>query len=246
MSTFDKQVKEATRLVKEVEGIEQTFKNIVANHGDQLEDDPMIDSYTSNAERNKIVTIGVDVVKFIREVGDKPGTMVPTNLRGAPKRLLKELLEMPDSSLNNEGGCFLGEGGDVSIADEVGGYSDATEHHIEPVIRDKLVLLRAIQTVFKRELIKRKQSLSISKKKGKKGKDGLTDLAPDISDLITRKLNDIPISDAVSARVDQGKLRKKRKKKSKKRSKKRSKKKSKKSKKGHKRTRHKRTKSTFL
>ena len=246
MSTFDKQVKEATRLVKEVEGIEQTFKNIVANHGNQLEDDPMIDSYTSTAERNKIVTIGVDVVKFIREVGDEPATMVPNNLRGAPKKLLKEFLEIPDSSLNSEGGCFLGEGGDVTMADEVGGYSDATEHHIEPVIRDKLVLLRAIQTVFKRELIKRKQSLSISKKKGKKGEDGLPDLAPDIADLITRKLNEIPISDAVSARVDQGKIRKKRKKKSKKRSKKRSKKKSKKSKKGHKRTRHKRTKSTFL
>ena len=231
MSTFENQVKEATRLVKEVEGIEQTFKNIVANHGNQLEDDPMIDSYTSTAERNKIVTIGVDVVKFLREVGDEPATMVPTNLRGAPKKLLKEFLEIPDSSLNSEGGCFLGEGGDVTMADEVGGYSDATEHHIEPVIRDKLVLLRAIQTVFKRELIKRKQSLTISKKKGKKGKDGLTDLAPDIADLITRKLNEIPISDAVSARVDQGKIRKKRKKKSKKRSKKRSKKKSKKSKK---------------
>ena len=236
MSTFENQVKEATRLVKEVEGIEQTFKNIVANHGNQLEDDPMIDSYTSTAERNKIVTIGVDVVKFLREVGDEPATMVPTNLRGAPKKLLKEFLEIPDSSLNSEGGCFLGEGGDVTMADEVGGYSDATEHHIEPVIRDKLVLLRAIQKVFKkeeskRELIKRKQSLTISKKKGKKGKDGLTDLAPDIADLITRKLNEIPISDAVSARVEQGKLRKKRKKKSKKRSKKRSKKKSKKSKK---------------
>ena len=89
MSTFEKQVKEATRLVKEVEGIEQTFKNIVANHGNQLEDDPMIDSYTSTAERNKIVTIGVDVVKFIREVGDEPATMVPNNLRGAPKKLLK-------------------------------------------------------------------------------------------------------------------------------------------------------------
>ena len=236
MSTFENQVKEATRLVKEVEGIEQTFKNIVANHGNQLEDDPMIDSYTSTAERNKIVTIGVDVVKFIREVGDEPATMVPNNLRGAPKKLLTEFLEIPDSSLNSEGGCFLGEGGDVTMADEVGGYSDATEHHIEPVIRDKLVLLRAIQKVFKkeeskRELIKRKQSLTISKKKGKKGKDDLTDLAPDIADLITRKLNEIPISDAVSARVDQGKIRKKRKKKSKKRSKKRSKKKSKKSKK---------------
>ena len=232
MSTFDKQVKEATRLVKEVEGIEQTLKNIVANHGDQLEDDPMIDSYTSTAERNKIVTIGVDVVKFIREVGDTPATMISNNLRGAPKRLLKELLEMPDSSLNSEGGCFLGEGGDVSIADEVGGYSDASEHHIEPVIRDKLVLLRAIQTVFKRELIKRRQSLTISKKKGKKNKkDGLTDLAPDISDMITRKLNDIPISDDVSARVDKGQLRKKRKKKSKKKKKKKkSKKKSKKKK----------------
>ena len=91
MSTFKKQVKEATRLVKEVEGIEQTFKNIVANHGHQLEDDPMIDSYTSTAERNKIVTIGVDVVKFIREVGDEPPKkMIPTNLRGAPKKLLKE------------------------------------------------------------------------------------------------------------------------------------------------------------
>ena len=232
MSTFKKQVKEATRLVKEVEGIEQTFKNIVANHGHQLEDDPMIDSYTSTTERNKIVSIGVDVVKFIREVGDEPPKkMIPNNLRGAPKRLLKELLEMPDSSLNSEGGCFLGEGGDVSIADEVGGYSDASEHHIEPVIRDKLVLLRAIQTVFKRELIKRKQSLSISKKKGKKGKDGLTDLAPDIADLITRKLNEIPISDAVSARIEQGKLRKKRKKKSKKKKTKKKKSKKKKSKK---------------
>ena len=79
MSTFKKQVKEATRLVKELEGKEQTLQNIVANHGDQLEDDPMIDSYTSTTERNKIVSIGVDVVKFIREVGDEPATMIPNN-----------------------------------------------------------------------------------------------------------------------------------------------------------------------
>lgn len=212
MSTLENQVKEVKRLVKAVEDIEQTLQNISMTVGPHLREEPMIRSHTTTTEIDTIVRIGVDVVKFIREVTDEPKLWFIYGMRefDYANKLLTELLGIPETSLNSEGGCFLGVGGDVSIADEVGEYSDATEHHLEPVIRGKLVLLRAIQTVFEqeesnRELIKRIQSLTISMGKGTKGEqDGLADITPDLAYLIIEHLNNIPISDDVSARVDPG------------------------------------------
>jgi len=83
---------------------------------------------------------------------------------------------------------------------------------------------RQIRRLAKREedeLIQSQRSLNISKKKGSKGKaDGITDLAPDLADMISQHLRKTKIPYDVSRRIDQEQAFLKKKKKSKKRRKK--------------------------
>ena len=89
---------------------------------------------------------------------------------------------------------------------------------------------RQIRRLVKREedeLIQSQRSVNISKKKGSKGKaDGITDLAPDLADMISQHLRKTKISYDVSRRIKQGMTKKK-----------------KRSKKGRKKTRKKRRRS---
>jgi len=83
---------------------------------------------------------------------------------------------------------------------------------------------RQIRRLVKKEedeLIQSKRSVNISKKKGSKGKaDGITDLAPDLADMISQHLRKTKIPYDVSRRIDQEQAFLKKKKKSKKRRKK--------------------------
>jgi len=77
--------------------------------------------------------------------------------------------------------------------------------------------VRRIVKARQKELTRSKQSLNISKKKGSKGKiDGITDLAPDLADMITKSLRKTKVPDDVLHRIDQEQAFLKKKKKSKK------------------------------
>ena len=101
--------------------------------------------------------------------------------------------------------------------------SKDVEHYIIAQIKQdsKDWAKRQIRRLVKREedeLIQSQRSLNISKKKGSKGKaDGITDLAPDLADMISQHLRKTKIPYDVLRRIDQEQAFLKKKKRSKKR-----------------------------
>jgi hypothetical protein len=90
-------------------------------------------------------------------------------------------------------------------------------HQMKQEVKNRLkpyVKMKKEERKEKVGVTKAKQSLNISKKKGSKGKiDGITDLAPDLADMITQRLRKTKVPDDVLRRIDQGQTKKKRSKK---------------------------------